>query len=56
MNQVIQDQAPPDCHCNQVPCVLEEGCDTKNIVYQALVTQTNGKVDTYVGLTSTKIC
>ena len=41
------------CKCKETPCVLTEGCDSKNIVYQATLTQENGQVDTYVGLSST---
>ena len=42
-----------DCKCGQNPCILTDGCDSKNIIYQATLTQDNGKVDTYVGLCST---
>ena len=53
-NQILQHQPNSDCKCKDTPCVLEDGCDTKNIVYQATVTQANGKTENYVGLTSTK--
>ena len=52
-NQNLLNQTQPECKCKETPCVLEEGCDTQNIVYQATVTQENSKIDTYVGLTST---
>ena len=42
-----------ECKCQETPCVLQEGCHNKNLVYQATVTQENGKKDTYVGLCST---
>ena len=51
--QNLQDTTEKICKCGEEPCVLEDGCGSKNIVYQATVTQNSGKVDTYVGLSST---
>ena len=50
--QNLQEPTPKICKCQETPCVLQERCDTKNIVYQATVTQ-NGKTESYVGLCST---
>ena len=41
------------CNCNNKEnCPLEGHCLKKNVVYQATLTQEDGKVENYVGLTA----
>ena len=42
----------PECKCGENPCILQEGCHSENIVYQATLTEENGQKHTYVGLCS----
>ena len=53
-NQNLQHIEEQCKFCKETPCIVEIGCDNENVIYQATVTQENGKVETYVGLSAPK--
>ena len=47
------DQNSKSCNCRRkTECPLNGNCLTQNVIYQATVTTTDGKTDSYIGLTA----
>ena len=47
------EETTPSCNCNRKDdCPLEGQCLKKNVVYQATLTQGDGKIENYIGLTA----